>query len=510
MSNTSRIAKNTIFLYIRSFVTLLISLYTSRVILEVLGVEDYGIYNVVGGVIGILSFLNTSMASTYQRYFNYEMGRRNEKAVTDLFKSSLTVQLFYALIIVLIAETFGLWFLENKLVITPERMVAARWVYHISIVSFVLTVFQAPFNALIISYEKMEIFAYISILDSLLKLVIALTLPLFVGDKLIVYVFLGLSIMLINSIIYLFVCKSKFSACQLGFNWNLGNLKSLLGFGTWGMLDSLSYVLINQGINIILNVFFGLVVNAARGIAYQVMGAVNQFIFSFQTAFRPQIIKSYGEGDISYMFKIYYTSTKMSCYMIWLLSLPIIMETPMILKIWLGDNVPEYTVAFIRIILLTALINVYANPTTCMAYATGNIKWFNIIVSGLNLLNVPVVYFFLKCGYGPVSAMVICLFFAVLVQAARLGVMTYLMPFSIKTYIWETVFPTAIVVVLSFIISLCVKTILSTSLLYSFLVCIVSLLSVTICSWIWGLTKEERTVLTIKCKHLKNKGRNHI
>lgn len=504
-SNTSRIAKNTLFLYLRSFITLLISLYTSRVVLEVLGVEDYGIYNVVGGVIGMLSFLNTSMAATYQRYFNYEMGKKNEKGVANLFKSSLTVQLFYAIIIVLIAETLGLWFLENKLVISPERMDAARWIYHISIVSFVLTVFQAPFNALIISYEKMGIFAYISILDSVLKLTIVLALPLFAGDKLIVYGFLGLSIIFINSIIYLVVCKSKFSACQLAFNWDKGNVKSLLGFGAWGMMDSLSYTLKSQGLNIVLNLFFGAVVNAARGIAYQVLSAVEQFVRSFQTSFRPQMIKSYAEGDYGYMYKLYYSGTKLSFYMLWCLSLPIVVETPAILQLWLGDNVPEHTVIFTRLILLTALVSAYANPTSGIAYATGNIKWFNIWVSGLNLLIVPIAYVFLKLGYGPASAMVVSLVMTVLVQLVRLLVLKRLLPFSIREYLKKVVMPTMSVLVLSSGLAFLFKTLLSPNIFTCILSCAVSALSVLVFAYSAGLNKEERYLIQSKINSILKK-----
>lgn len=502
-SNTSRIAKNTIFLYFRSFITLLIALYTSRVILDVLGIEDYGIYNVVGGVIGMLSFLNTSMAATYQRYFNYEMGRNNEKGVKDLFKSSLTVQLFYAVTIVVLAETIGLWFLENELVISSLRLDAARWIYHISIVSFVLIVFQAPFNALIISYEKMGIFAYISILDSILKLTIVLSLPLFVGDKLMIYGLLGILVILLNSIIYLVVCKSKFSACHLAFNWDKEQIKNLLGFGAWGMMDSLSYTLKSQGLNIVLNIFFGTVVNAARGVAYQILGAVEQFVRSFQTSFRPQMIKSYAEGNFSYMYKLYYSGTKLSFYMLWCLSFPIILETPNILQIWLGDNVPQYTVVFTRLILFTALISAYANPTSGIAYATGNIKMFNLWVSGLNLLIVPIAYIFLKLGCGPESAMMVSLVMTILVQIVRLFVLRRLLTFSISQYVKNVVVPTISVLLLSSIVTISFKSLLGPNMLNCIIICAFSILCVLITAYTIGLNKEEKILIMSKINKIR-------
>lgn len=504
-SNSTRIAKNTFFLYLRSFFILLISLYTSRVVLKVLGVEDYGIYNVVGGVIGMLSFLNSSMAATYQRYFNYEMGKKNYEGVSNLFKSSLSVQLIYALIIVVIAETIGLWFLDTKLVISPERIIAAKWVYQISVISFVITVFQAPFTALIISNEKMSIFAVISILDAVLKLVIVILLPFIAYDRLIIYAVLLLSITLLDILLYIGICKRKFSTCIISFNWDKNNLKSLFSFGGWGMMGSLAYTLKSQGINILLNMFFGPIVNAARGVAYQVLHAVEMFTTNFQTSFRPQLTKSYAEGDLDYMYKLYYSSTKISFFLLWCLSLPIIIETPAILGLWLGDNVPEYTIVFTRIILLTALVSAYANPTSGIAYATGKIKTFNILVSGLNLLIVPIAYLFLKLGFGPESAMIVSLIMSVIVQIVRLFVLRKLLPFSLKAYFKKVILPTMLVFLLTPVLPFFCKHIMPETLVYSLLICFISVISVGLFAWIIGLNKTEKDLLLSKLKFLNKK-----
>jgi O-antigen/teichoic acid export membrane protein len=497
-SNSTRIAKNTFFLYIRSFFVLLISLYTSRIVLRELGVEDFGIYNVVGGVIGMISFLNSSMASTYQRYFNFEMGKKNEKRLVDLFRSSITVQLIYAAIITIIAETVGLWFLNTQLVISPNRMIAAQWVYQISILSFVITVFQAPFTALIIANEKMNIFAIVSILDAVLKLLIVFVLPYIDYDKLIIYSFLLFSITLLNSLIYIIICKRKFSTCVISLNWNRENLKALFSFGSWSMIDSLSQALKSQGLNILLNIFFGSVVNAARGIAYQVLNAINQFVLNFQTSFRPQLTKSYAEKDFDYMYKLYYSSTKISFFMLWCLSLPIIMETPKILELWLGDNVPEYTIVFTRIILLTALVSAYANPTSGIAYATGKIKTFNIFVSGLNLLIVPIAYLFLKLGFGPESAMIVSLIMSVLVQIVRLFILRKLLPFSLRAYFKEVIKPTIVVFLLTPILPYICKHIMPETLVYNVLICVISVINVGIFTWVIGLNKEEKYLILSK------------
>ena len=499
-SNSTRIAKNTIFLYLRSFFVLLISLYTSRVILEILGVEDFGIYNVVGGIIGLLSFLNSSMASTYQRYFNFEMGRKNKTALTNLFKSSITVQLIYAIIIVILAETIGLWFLYTQMVIPTDRITAAEWVYQASILSFVLTVFQAPFTALIISNEKMNVFAIVSMLDAILKLVIVFLLPYTNSDKLIAYAILLALITLLDLLIYIVICKKQFSSCKITLNWNKENLKSLINFGGWGMIGSLAYTLKSQGINIILNMFFGPIVNAARGIAYQILYAVEMFATNFQTSFKPQLTKSYAEGNIDYMYKLYYSATKISFYMLWCISLPIIIETPMILGLWLGNNVPEYTVVFTRLILLTALVSAYANPTSAIAYATGNIKRFISWVSGLNLLIVPIGYLFLKLGYSPESTMIISLIMTIMVQVVRLFVLKKLLYFSILDYIKRVCIPTFIVFILSPIIPYFIKQIISDSLIGSLLLCIISAISVVILTWVIGLNKEEKSIILSKIR----------
>ncbi|MBO5847941.1 MAG: oligosaccharide flippase family protein [Bacteroidales bacterium] len=506
VSNSTRIAKNTFFLYLRSFFVLLISLYTSRIILKALGVEDYGIYNVVGGLIGMVSFLTSSIAATYQRYFNYEMGRKNEIALTNIFKSSITVQLIFAIIIVIIAETFGLWLLNNKLIISPERIVAARWVYHISIISLVLSIFQAPFSALIISNEKMNIFAIVSIIDAILRLIIVLALQYINYDRLIVYSILLTLISILNLLIYVFTCKINFTTtCKISLNWDKNNLKALFSFSGWGIMGSLAYTLKSQGINILLNMFFGPVVNAARGISYQVLTAVSMFITSFQTSFRPQLTKSYAECNYNYMYKLYYSASKISFFLLWGLSLPIIVETPTILNLWLGNNVPEYTVVFIRIILLTALIDVYANPTSAIAYATGDIKNFNILVSSINLSIVPIAYIFLKLGFGPASTMLVSFILTIIVQIVRLFALKKLITFSIVTYVKKVIIPTLSVLVLSSTIPYLINSLIKESLISSVFICFISVVSVILFSLTIGLNKDEKKILLSKLKFLKKK-----
>ena len=502
MVETSRIAKNTILLYVRSFVVLLLALYTSRKTLEVLGVEDYGLYNVIGGIVGVLSFLNTTMAATYQRYFNYEKGRDNHAELKSLFHSSLSVQTVFAIIIIVLAETFGLWFLKTQLTIPVDRFQSAILVYHISIVSFAVSMFQAPYHALIIAYEKMGIFALISVVDAVLKFALVLVLPLFSGDYLVVYALVMFCIIALCLLLYVVLCRSKIGAYGFAFNWDKKRFKSLLNFGTWGMVDSLSYTLKSQGINILLNLFFGPIVNAARGIAYQIMNAVNQFVVSFQTSFRPQMTQLYAKGDLTAMYKLYYASTKISFYMIWCIALPIILNVSMILNLWLGEaNVPAYTADFTILILLTSTISAYANPTSCIAYATGRIKWFTIFVSGLNLLILPIAYIVLKNGGNPQSAMVVSLVITALVQLVRIIVVKHIEPsFSIRLYVIKVVLPTLLVALVSMLLPIVVMQVIPDGIWSSILVCVIAVLSVLICAFLLGLEKTEQKFLIAKLK----------
>ena len=509
MLKSSKIFQNTLLLYIKSFIVLLLTLYTSRKVLEILGVEDFGLYNVVGGVVGMLSFLNTTLVATYQRYFNYEKGRNNRLELKTLFGSSLSVQFVLALIIILLAETFGLWFLKTQLVIPVERMQESVWVYHISIASFAISMLQAPFQAMIIAYERMDMFAIVAVIESLLKLAVVLVLPMFAYDSLVLYAAMILGTVIISTVIYIVWPSIKFDVCQFRLNWDKHRFKTLLNFGAWGTFDSLSYTLKSQGLNILLNMFFGPVVNAARGLAYQIMNAVNQFVTNFQTSFRPQIIQLYAAGELDAMYKLYYAATKISFYMIWCLSLPIMLNISSILNFWLGrNNVPEYTESFTILVLLTTIISAYANPTSCVAYAIGRIKWFTIVVSGLNILILPVAYVVLRLGAAPQYALVVSLIITILAQVARLFVVKYLeTSFSLRKYLVFVVKPTLVVATTSMIVPFALKFYDNESIYFGILACAVAVISVLLCVLMFGLNQNEKELLLGKARQLLHKQR---
>lgn len=502
-SNSGRIAKNTLALYGRSLLVLAVSLYTSRVVMNALGVEDYGLYNVVGGVISMLGFLNTTMQATFQRYYNVAMGEGKEQDVKLLFRTSLTVQLLLTLVVVVLSETVGLWFLSNKLVIPEGRMEAAQILYQVTIVSFVLAVFKGPFAALITAYERMSIYALFSIIETVLKLGIVFVVKVASVDKLILYSLLILLIHFVDFSLYIVFCVKKIPTTSIGFNWDKGYLKKMLSFSAWSTVGTLAYTMKSQGLNIVLNLFFGTVVNAARGVASQVLNAVNQFIHSFQTAFRPQLTKLYASGDYDATMQLYYSATKLSYYLVFTISLPILLETPYILHLWLGNAVPEYTAVFTRIILLTAFADVFANPTTAIAYATGKIKNFSIVVSVFNLMIVPVAWLFLKLGYGPASAMLVSLVFTILVQIIRLMVVANMTVLKMGDYLIHVVLPVTVYSMLCLSAPLALKLCLDKGWLRLLLVLVVSVVFSLGFAWLVGLNKEEKRFAVSKLKTIK-------
>ena len=332
ISNNKRIAKNTLLLYFRMIFMMAVSLYTSRVVLDALGVEDFGIYNVVGGVITLFSFVNGAMSSSTQRYITFELGKGNTSQLQKVFQTSMNVHLLVALLILFLGETAGLWFFYEKMVIPPLRMVSAFWVYQFSIFTMMIMVVSVPYNAVIIAHERMSTFAYISVFEVLLKLGIVYLLYLTSSDKLIVYAALLCFMQLLIRVIYGYYCSCHFDETRYQWGWDSKLFREMLCFGGWNLWGGFAAVLFTQGVNILLNLFFGPAVNAARGIAVQVQGAVTQFSTNFQTAINPQITKSYAVGDYAYMHSLIFHSSKFTFLLLATISFPVLLETEMILQ----------------------------------------------------------------------------------------------------------------------------------------------------------------------------------
>lgn len=439
--NNKRIAKNAMMLYIRMLLIMAVSLYTSRIILEVLGVEDFGIYNVVGGVVTMLGFINSSLSGATSRFITFELGRKEEGDLQKIFRCSVTVHYLLAALILLIGETIGLWFVLEKLVIPPERLNAALWVYQCSIVTIAIMIISAPYNALIIAHERMKAFAYISIIETIAKLLIVVALTQITYDKLIIYSILLVLLQIIIRLIYSFYCTRHFSETSARYLWDKQLSRQIFTYASWTMNGNLAVVGYTQGINILLNIFFGPGVNAARGIAVQVQAAVNSCFNNFLLAVRPQIIKSYAQNDLIYMHKLIIASSKYSFFLILLVSLPLLVNTEYILKLWL-NQVPAYTVAFTRLMLLACMNYALSQPTSTAIHATGNIYIFQIVEGTLLLTIVPTAYLLLKFAHiSAEGVFVTYLLIELLTQFVRVYIVYPRIQLARKAYFSKILFP---------------------------------------------------------------------
>ncbi len=402
MPNSKRIAKNTALLYFRMLLVMCVTLYTSRVVLKVLGAEDFGLYNVVGGIVTMFTFLNGSLGAATSRYITFELGRKNHKRLNEVFNVAFVVHIMIAIVITILAETIGLWFFYEKMTIPPDRLNAAFWVYQISIATCFVSLTQVPYNATIIAHEDMRIFAAVGIFDALAKLAIAYLIHISSIDKLVFYAAMLCAVQVSIQLYYRYYCNRKFRECKIALCKDKPLYKEMIGYAGSDMIGQISVLAQGQGLNILLNMFFGPVVNAARGIAYQVQGAITQFSANFMTAVRPQIIKSYAEGDIKGMMKLVCQSSNFSFYLMWAISLPICLESPYILRLWLGEY-PDHSVSFLILVIILCLIQTVKTPRSTIFHACGHLKLSNIIVGTILCAAFPLAYALLRLGYPPES-----------------------------------------------------------------------------------------------------------
>ena len=402
--DNQRIAKNTIFLYFRMLVMLLIGLLTSRVTLHALGASDLGIANIVGGVVAMFTFLNGTLSGATQRFLTYALGERDEDKLQTTFSSAFLLHNILAIIMVVIIEVVGLWFLYNKLNIPDGRMNAAFWLFQFSAISCGLNITQVPYNACIVAHEKMGAFAYLSLFSVVAKLAIVYTIWIYDGDRLILYGFLWFCVGLISLLLYRIYCIRHFKECHYRTIRDKSLLKSMIGFAGWDTFGNLALTLGGQGVNILFNLFFGTIVNAANALAQMVTGHVMAFVSNFQTASKPQIVKLYASRDWDDMYHLVENTAKFSCFILLFLGIPVFVEIDTILKIWLSYGIPPYTADFIRIGLIQSFIFTLGRPMVAAMIASGKIKLPNLINGPVLLLTLPMTYIILYLGYSPVVA----------------------------------------------------------------------------------------------------------
>ncbi len=505
-SDYKKITKNTLMLYFRMFFSMFVTLYTSRVILDVLGVEDFGIYNVVGGIVVLFGFLNNAMAASTQRFLTFELSTGNINSLQKVFGVSLSIHFFIAIIILILAETIGLWMLNTKLVIPPARIIAANWVYQFSVFSFIFTVLTIPYYASIISHEKMNIYAFFGIIEVVLKLIIVFLLP-FGNDKLIFYAFLIFIITILIRSFYILYCRRHFPESHVFFMWDKVLFKKMGSFANWNLLGVFAGIGYTQGVNILLNINFGPIINAARGIAFQVQSAVNSFVTNFQTALNPPIIRAYATNEKSMLYNLVFYSAKFSFFLLFIISLPIILNTEIVLGIWL-KNIPDYAVIFTRLVLFDILVASLSGSMQILVQATGNIKKYQIIVSGILLLNLPVSFVVLRLGFLPQSTFIISICCSLLALFARIYIIKSLEEdFSASDFIKSVLLKVFLVFSLSLFVSYIIfnnypEIPVQRFIVTSFISIFITLLFI----YIFGINKKERSVIfNFILKHLKRK-----
>lgn len=494
-SDNKRIAKNTVLLYIRTLFIMLISLYTSRVVLATLGVKDYGIYNVVGGVIAMFNVVSGSISNAISRFITFELGKGDIKKLNDIFVTSVNIEFLIAGVVLLLGETVGVWFLNTQMNIPDGRMFAANWVLQFSLFSFIMGLWSVPYNASIIAHEKMSAFAYVSILEASLKLLIVYLLVISPWDKLITYSLLLASVDLLVRIVYGIYCKIHFEECRYHFAWHKDLIKQMGGFSGWQFLTNATWMINTEGINILMNLFFGVAINAARGVANQVDGAIMRFVTSFTTALNPQITKDYAKGNMPALYKLVCNGAKYTFFLMLFFQLPAILEANTLLHVWL-KNVPDHAVTFLQLTMVGTMFNMLGNTQLTACMATGNIKRYTIVVTLVGILVFPITWIAFALGMPPESCYVAFIIVYIAVLFTRVYIMKGLIGCPVMLFIKKVIFKIIPVAVFSSIIPVLFVHYISPSFLRLIETCIICTICSFISIWIFGIGKSERMAVS--------------
>lgn len=502
--NNKRIAKNTVILYARTLFVMFVSLFTSRIILEELGIENYGIYNIVGGLVGMFSVISTSLTSSSSRFITFEIGRGDKEVLRKTFSTSIIIQASLAIIVFVVCELVGTWFLETQMQIPQGRMYAAKWVLQFSIISFCIGLITIPFGACIIAHERMSIYAYLSIFNSLMNLAICYLLSISPIDRLIFYTILGFLVNQTTTIINITYCKRNFEESRGKITFDKEIFYKMAGFSGWSFFNNTTYILNNQGINMLINIFFGVTVNAARGIAAQVENAVHQFVNNFTVAINPQITKSYASGDLDSMHLLVCRGAKFSYFIMLIMALPIIIEAEQILNIWL-INVPQYAIIFTQLALVMGMCDCIGSSGYTACIATGNLKRYSIIITSIGIMEFPIAWCFFAMGALPEYAYYTYIAVKITVLIVRMFLLESMVGLKVSMYLRNVFVPIILTTILAIICPITLSFYLEQSLLRLMIIVTTSIISVSLCALYIGMTKGERNVIISKVQNMIQK-----
>lgn len=491
VSNNRLIAKNTLFLYIRMFVTMLTSLFTSRIVLNILGETDFGIYNIIGGIVVLFSFLNSALLSATQRYLNFYLGKNDIETTHKVFCMSMNSYIILSILSIFIGETLGLWFVNTQLNIPESRMVAANWVYQFTLITFVINLIRVPYNATIIAYERMNFYAYLSLAEVVLKLLVVYLLYITTLDKLVVYSALYMLVPLFVTWIYKIYCNRHFDVSRYVKIWDGKMFRDLFSFSGWSLFGSLANLFANQGLNILVNIFHGVVLNSALGIANQISTAISGFIYNFQVAFNPQIVKNYAANKFVQLYNLIFRASKFSYFLLLLIALPVILNIDLILSVWLVD-VPEYTGIFSQLILVFSLMDALSAPLWLFVQATGTIRNYQILMGTLIFLNFPLIWIVLKLGMPVYYVWIVRILVNVVVSVARCLFIQKHFAFPLKEFCKKVLLPVSYVTVIAVPLSFIVRDFFVNDWARFIISSIFSLLLMISCMGFIGLEQNER------------------
>lgn len=504
-SKNKRIAVNTILLYVRMFVTMLVGLFTSRVVLDALGVEDFGIYNVVGGFVSMFAIVRSGLVSSTQRFITFYLGKGDKKELNRTFSTIALIYLFLCIIVLVFAELGGEWFVENKLTIPENRLSASRWVFQFSLFTLIVTLLSNSYNSLIIAHERMKAFAYITIYEVISKLAVAYILFVTSYDKLIVYAALLCVVQITVPVLYFIYCQLNFKdEIKLCWTFDWKKVKEIYSFAGWSMMGGIASIGFTQGLNMLLGMFFTPVVNAARGVAVQVQSIITQFVTNFQMAIDPQIIKSYARGDIQYMGSLISTSARFSYYLLLLVSLPVMLEAEFLLDLWLVE-VPDYTPLFFRLIIITTMFDAISNPYGKAIHATGKIRNYQLICSTLLIAIVPIAYIVLKLGGAPYTVFVVHIVLGFVAMICRIMLANKVIAVSFFEFTKKTAIPIIKVTLIAVLVPIVTHCYIVTDITRFFVVGFTSVVMVCICIFLFGITSDERRMAIEKINKILHK-----